>query len=225
MKKKKILVIDDEPMLVFGLTQFLNQQPNWEVCCVAHSPPAGLAAVEKCKPSAVIMEISLANGSGLDLIKDIHRLNPHCPILVFSLLPEELFAERVVRAGAKGFVPKNVSCEELSVGLQKVLSGSLAVRDELLWRMIERGPNGNEAHARDDIIASLTDREFEVFRLTGQGRATRAISEQLGISFSTVETYRSSLKKKMGLANSSQLMAEAGRYIERHLTRSARGRA
>jgi DNA-binding NarL/FixJ family response regulator len=221
MKKKKILLIDDEPMLVYGLQHYLNLQAEWEVCCTAHTPPTGLAAIQKCRPSVVIMDIALENGSGLDLIKDIHHLQPKCPILVFSMLPEELFAERVVRAGANGYVSKSSPCEDLMAGLRKVLSGSIAVRDELLWRMIERGPQVNGNHARDHLINALTDREFEVFRLTGQGRTTRAIGEQLGISFSTVETYRSSLKKKLGLANSSQLMAEAGRYIERHANSTA----
>jgi DNA-binding NarL/FixJ family response regulator len=210
--RKRILIVDDHPLLRAGLGQVVNQQDDVVVCGEAGDGPSGLAAVAKCRPDAVIVDISLEAGSGLDLIKDIHARQPTLPILALSVHHENLYAERAIRAGAQGYVMKREPVDAVMAALRKVLHGQIAVSENIVCRLIGRGSSGRTEVERSPVDL-LSDRELEVFRLFGEGCGTRQIAGRLRLAASTVESYRAAIKQKLGLSTGTELIASAARFI------------
>ena len=211
--KKRVLIVDDHPLFRVGLGRIIDQQDDMVVCAEASDGPGGLMAVGKHKPDAVVVDISLEKGSGLDLIKDIHAQFEALPILALSVHHENLYAERAIHAGAKGYVMKRASNESLLAALRKVLGGQVAVSEEIVSRLIERRSHAKTKDLPCEPDQLLSDRELEVFRLIGQGEGTRQIAAKLGVAKSTVESYRASIKQKMGLANGPTLVTRAAAYM------------
>ena len=210
--KKTILIVDDHPLLRAGLAQVINQQDDLAVCGEASDGPGGLAAIAKCRPDIVIVDISLDTGSGLDLIKDIRAQYPKLPVLALSVHHENLYAERAIDAGAQGYVMKREPVEAVMAALRKVLSGHIAVSEDIVSRLIgKRG--GRKTQAARSPTELLSDRELEVFRLFGEGCGTRRIAAQLRLATSTVESYRAAIKQKLGLANGTELIARAAQFV------------
>ncbi len=210
--KRKIVIVDDHPLLRAGLSQVIEQQEDLTVCGEAEDAPQGMSVVRKTRPDAVIVDISLGAGSGLELIKDLHAQYPDLPLLALSVHHENLYAERALDAGAMGYVMKREPVKRTLAALRKVLDGKTAVSEEIVCRMLgkRKAKKKPEAHSLADL---LSDRELEVFRLLGEGQGTRDIASRLGISPSTVETYRSSIKHKLGLTNGTALVARAAAFI------------
>jgi DNA-binding NarL/FixJ family response regulator len=208
--KKRIIIVDDHPLLRAGLGQVINQQENLMVCGEAGDAPTGLAVIANNRPDAVIVDISLDMGSGLDLIKDIHDRHPKLPVLALSVHHENLYAERALRAGAQGYVMKREPAEAVMAALHKVLAGQVAVSENIVSRIVSG--RGNKPTAQQPT-ESLSDRELEVFRLFGEGSTTRQIAAKLHLSASTVESYRGAIKQKLGLSNATELVASAARFL------------
>ena len=209
---QRVLIVDDHPLLRDGLIKVINQQAGLAVCGEAADARAGLAAVAKCRPDVAIVDLSLEEGNGLDLIKDIHALEPKLPILVLSMHPENLYAERAVRAGARGYVMKHEPVAQVIAALRKVLAGGMALSDNILCRLLgatESGP----AQAEESPAKRLSDRELEVFRMLGQGQGTRQIAQKLSLAVSTIESYRASIKQKLGVERATELVALAARFV------------
>ncbi len=204
--RKKVLIVDDHPIFREGLADLINRQKDMEVCDMAKDVPMTLKALKKLKPDIVTVDISLEDASGLELMKDIKARFPDLPMLALSMHQESFYAERAIRAGAKGYITKQEASKKVITAIRKVLEGRLYLSDrmkeELLYSMI--GNNGSDAISSP--IDRLTDRELEVFKLLGLGKGTSQIAEQLCLSAKTIETYRSRIKEKLNLKSGSELL-------------------
>ena len=210
-RKRNVLIVDDHPLLRDGLAKVINQQPDLAVCGEAADARAGLAAAAKLRPDVVIADLTMDEGNGLDLIKDLHLRQPGLPVLVLSMHHENLYAERAVRAGARGYVMKREPVAAVLAALRKVLAGQMALSEEIVLRMLDAPARARKAAASPAEV--LSDRELEVFRLLGQGSGTRQIAEKLRLATSTVESYRAGIKQKLGLARATELVARAAQFV------------
>jgi DNA-binding NarL/FixJ family response regulator len=207
--KRKVLVVDDHPVVREGLTYLIEEQEDLAVCGTSEDMPQAIKAIESLKPDMVTVDISLKDASGLDLIKVIKTQFPGLPVLALSVHPEQFYAERAIRAGAKGYITKREDTGEIIAAIREVLDG----RIYLSRRMTERLLHSLVGNGKSDVEASpvdrLTDRELDVFSLLGQGRGTRQIAEHLHVSVKTVETYRLRITKKLNVNHASELLQSA----------------
>lgn len=214
--RKKVLIVDDHPIFREGLADLINRQEDMEVCGTAKDMLRTLKALEKVKPDIVTVDISLQDASGLELMKDIRARFPDLPMLALSMHQESFYAERAIRAGARGYITKQEASKKVIAALRKVLEGGLYLSDrmkeELLLSII--GDNGPDTATSP--IDRLTDRELEVFQLIGQGKGTTQIAEQLCLSAKTIETYRARIKEKLTLKSGSELMRCAFQWSSTH---------
>jgi DNA-binding NarL/FixJ family response regulator len=208
----RILIVDDHPIVRLGIRQMLAAERDLEVCGEAESAEAARELITNARPDLAIVDLSLAQGTGLDLIRSLRESVPALPVLVLSMHDEALFAERVLRAGARGYIMKREAITGLVGAIRQVLSGRIYVSEGIAQAVLER--LGHEA-ATDNPLASLTDRELEVFDLIGRGQSTGAIAEQLGVSTKTIETYRSNIKTKLNLKDATDLVRFAATWTER----------
>jgi DNA-binding NarL/FixJ family response regulator len=209
----RILIVDDHPIVRLGIRQMLAAERDLEVCGEAESADAARKLITSARPDLVIVDLSLAEGTGLDLIRSLRESVPTLPVLVLSMHDEALFAERVLRAGARGYIMKREAITGLVDALRQVLTGRIYVSETMAQAVLER--LGQEDTASDNPLASLTDRELEVFDLIGRGQSTGTIAEQLGVSIKTIETYRSNIKTKLNLKDATDLIRFAATWTER----------
>lgn len=212
-KKKAILMVDDHPLLRDGLSKVINQQEDLAVCCEAGNAREALAALGKGSPDVAIIDLTLEEGNGLDLIQDIHKRFPKLPILVLSMHHEDLYAERAIRAGARGYVMKREPVGRVIDALRKLLAGHLAFSEDIVARLLAH-PGARKKSSPASPAERLSNRELDVFRLLGQGLGTRQASAKLRLAFSTVESYRASIKRKLGISSATELVARAVRFVE-----------
>jgi DNA-binding NarL/FixJ family response regulator len=212
-EKIKVLLVDDHPLVREGLATLINQQPDFEVCGVAGSEPEALELVRTVQPSVAIVDITLENGSGLELIRNIKTLHPAVKMLVLSMHDESLYAERSLRAGARGYIMKREAAKKIIQGIRSVLAGQLYVSDKIMAGMNEKYVAGVPA-ADISPLEQLSNRELEVFELLGLGHNTRQIAEHLHVGFKTVQAYCARIKEKLQLANVNELLREAVRWHE-----------
>ena len=214
--KQRVFLVDDHPLVREWLTALINGQPDLVVCGQAADAPGALSAVAALQPDVAIVDLSLDGGSGLDLIKDLRIHAPSAVILVLSMHEENLYAERVLRAGARGYVMKRESTKKILAAVRRVLGGGVYVSDEFA-AVIAGKLVGNRGSAQQtqSPVELLSDRELEVFRLLGKGRGTPQIAENLGISLKTVQAYCGRIKEKLALANATELLREAIRFEEK----------
>ena len=211
--KKRILLIDDHRMMREGLRQLISHEPDLRVCCEAADARQALACIAKGKPDLALLDISLPDKNGLELLKDIRALDPRLPVLVVSMHDENLYAERVLRAGGRGYIMKHEGGEKLMQAMRHVLAGQAYVSGPMSSRILDNLTGHRRAAARSSV-EKLTDREFEVFRLIGQGNGTRQIAEKLRVSVKTVEVHRLNIKRKLVLKTATQLIRAAVRWAE-----------
>lgn len=210
---KRILIVDDHPLICRGLTQMINNEKDLEVCGEANDINSAMQQVADLGPDAVMVDLSLKSSSGIDLIKAIKARYPDLPALVYSMHDESVFAERVLRAGAKGYVMKDQPPDVLLNALRKVLTGNIYFSDAMTTRLLDRlTAAGNDALRNP--VAGLTDRELEIFSLMGQELTARQIAARLNISIKTVEAHRDHIKSKMGVQNSSDLSRYAKEWLQ-----------
>lgn len=209
----QIFLVDDHPLMRDGLRLLIQQQADMAVCGEAEDGLAALTAIEKLKPDLVLADITLPGKSGLELIKDIQALRPGLPVLVLSMHDENLYAERVLRAGGRGYVMKQEGGGRMIEAIRQVLAGKIAVSERMASRILEVF-SGRRATADDSPVARLSDREFEVFQLIGEGRGTTEIAAQLHLSVKTVEAHRANIKQKLALKSAPELVRAAVRWVE-----------
>jgi DNA-binding NarL/FixJ family response regulator len=207
----KILVVDDHPIVRQGLARLIDEEPDLDVYAQAEEAHEAMSIIKQRKPDLVIVDISLKETSGLELIKDIKATYPNLPILALSMHDESLYAERSLRAGARGYVMKTEATAKVVDAIRKILSGRIYVSDNVAGKMMNKivggGPNVGAS-----AIDKLSDRELEVFSLIGQGYSTRKIAQRLHLSIKTIETYRAHIKEKLNLADSTELLQYAIRW-------------
>jgi DNA-binding NarL/FixJ family response regulator len=214
--RKRILIVDDHAVLREGLMTQINREPDLEVCGEAVNVTEALVAVEKLNPDLLLADINLPGRNGLELIRDVRVLRPDLPTLVLSMHDEEVFAERVLRAGGRGYVSKQQSGHALIAAIRHVLSGQIYLSDRVSTRLLDRlSGAGNLQRLRTlSPVDLLTDRELEVFTLIGQAKETKVISRNLGMSAKTVEAHRASIKRKLKLKTGPELTRHAVLWVE-----------
>ncbi|MHC4259373.1 MAG: response regulator transcription factor [Planctomycetota bacterium] len=211
-KKTKILIVDDHPIVRQGLAELINHEQDLTVCGQAEDALEALRTIKEIKPNMVIVDISLKETSGLELIKDIGAQYGNLPVLALSMHDESLYAERALRAGAKGYIMKAEATENVVTAIRRVLSGQIYVSDRMAARMVRKLVGGRRETGAS-AIERLSDRELEVFSLIGQGHGTRQIAEKLHLSVKTVETYRAHIKEKLNLADANELLQYAIQWV------------
>ncbi len=211
--RKKILLIDDHPFMRMGLAQLINQQPDLVVGGEAGDPAEAARVLDRDLPDLVLTDITMPGRSGLEFIKDLKATRPDLRILVVSMHDELIYAERVLRAGAQGYVMKEAGGEKLLAAIRQVLDGQIYVSSRMSARILE-SLSGRKPRGSHSPIETLSDREFEVFQMIGQGKSTRDIAHQLHLSPKTVDVHRAHLKEKLGLTDATALVRHAVRWVE-----------
>jgi len=211
--KKRILIVDDHPMMRQGLAQLIGAEPDLSICGEAENAEQALSTVEGLKPDLVLADISLPGKNGLELIKDFQALRPGLPILVISMHDESLYAERVLRAGGRGYIMKQEGGKKLMQAIRQVLNGQIYVSEKMSAEILEMF-SGRRTGSEGSPVEKLTDREFEVFQLISQGKGTRDIAEQLHLSIKTVDVHRANIKTKLKLKSAAELIRFAVRWAE-----------
>jgi len=211
--RRTILIVDDHPIFRHGLAQLINQEHDLEVCGEAEDYHSALTCVERLAPDLVIVDITLKNMSGIDLIKDLHRYYRTLPMLVISMHEESLYAERSLRAGARGYIMKQEASESLIDAIRQVLQGRIYASRDVTDRLLTRFVEGQHSTLESPVHA-LTDRELEVFRLIGEGLGLSEIADRLNLSAKTIGTYRERIKDKLGIKNATELLRYAMKWVE-----------
>ncbi|MBD3337298.1 MAG: response regulator [Candidatus Eisenbacteria bacterium] len=211
--KTRILIVDDHPIVRRGLTKLLNSETGLEVCGEAEDAATAMERVQETMPDLVIVDISLKDVGGIELIKQIKAKHPNMKMLVSSMHDEVLYAERCLHAGAMGYISKSEATEEMVNAIRRVMTNKVYLSPQMSERVLDRMVRGEDKIDRP-TIESLSDRELEVFELIGRGLTTRQIAQRLYLSVKTIETYRENLKTKLGLKNSTELVRHAVRWLE-----------
>lgn len=223
----RILIVDDHPIVVAGLRQLVEQEPDLSVCGSAGSAAEALRAVEDHYPDLVMIDIGLPGRSGLDLLKDVRVRFPELPTLVISAHDEKVYGERVLRAGARGYLNKAQAAGEVVTAIRTVLAGELYASQQVTSSLISRlvGHKQPAASTVDGELrySTLTDRELEVFQLLGKGFGTRQIAQRLHLAVKTIETYRARIKKKLSLETSNELIFRAVEWTSEASLEQPRG--
>jgi DNA-binding NarL/FixJ family response regulator len=217
--KSKIFIVDDHPLVREWLAHLVDQTPDLAVCGGAENASSALEEIARLTPDLAIIDLSLGGDSGIDLIRSISDKFPKVAMIVLSMHDERVYAERAIRAGARGYVMKRESSKKVVDAIHEVLSGNLylskAMTDHFAQRFIFRGSEEDLSPA-----GQLSDRELEVFRLIGQGYETREISEALNVNIKTIQTYCTRIKEKLKLHSGSELVREAIRWNDTSLVPS-----
>lgn len=204
---RRIVIVDDHPIVRQGLQMLMEGEPDLELCGESDNTVDALTMIEKVKPDLAIVDLALRDSSGLDLIKDLQVRLPDLPVLVLSMREEGFYAERVLRAGARGYVAKEEGPKQLLEGVRRVLQGQVYVSDRIASKVMSKIVSG--ADQTESPIGMLSDRELEVFELIGQGLPTREIAKRLHISSKTVDSHREHIKRKLGLDSGTDLLKHA----------------
>jgi len=210
--KSKILIVDDHPIVRQGLAELVNHENDLAVCGQAEDAHQAMKAIKELRPDMAVVDISLRETSGIELIKDINVQYPDLPVLALSMHDESLYAERALRAGAKGYIMKAEATEKVITAIREILNGEIYVSDKMATKMV-RQLVGSKTKISTTPVERLSDRELEVFNLIGKGYGTRQISERLHLSIKTIETYRAHIKEKLSLANAAELLQYAIQWV------------
>lgn len=211
-QKRRVFLVDDHPIVLTGFTMMLNAQADLEVCGTANSAEEAVQKIPAAQPDLVITDVTLPGRNGLDLLRDLAALMPGCLVLVVSMHDELLYAERALRAGARGYLMKEAGSEKMLMAIRRVLSGEVYVSERMQSKILS-GMSGHQPKASASPIERLSDREFEIFRLLGQGKTTKEIADQLHLSHKTIAVHRGNIKEKLGILSSNELVHQAVRWV------------
>jgi DNA-binding NarL/FixJ family response regulator len=211
--KTRILIVDDHPIVRQGLAELINHEPDLTICGQAEDAREALKIIKESKPNMVIVDISLKETSGMELMKDIEAQYPGVLVLALSMHDESLYAERALRAGAKGYIMKAEATENVVTAIRKVLSGQIYISDRMAAKMVRKLVGGGH-ESRASAIERLSDRELEVFTSIGHGYGTRQIADRLHLSVKTIETYRAHIKEKLDLEDANELLQNAIQWVK-----------
>lgn len=213
--KVKIYLVDDHPLVREWLTNLIHQQPDLVVCGESEDAPQALAEISATKPDVAIVDISLKHGSGIELIKNLKAAEPGVAIIVLSMHDERLYAERALRAGARGYIMKRETAKKVITAIRQVLAGKIYMSESLAAIFAEKFVDGR-LPASGLLVEQLSDRELEVFQLLGKGYETRVVAEMMNVSMKTVQAHCAHIKEKLQLTNAAELLREAVRWQENY---------
>jgi len=217
--KIRILVLDEQPLLRCGISTYLNSQPDMMVCGEADSIADARSKIAECQPHVVVTELRLGVGDSLKLLKQLKAENRALRILVYSAFDETIFAERVLRAGANGYLMKRAPKEKLATAIRDIVEGGIYVSREVALsrfeKSLQRQSKKNHSSRLTNTLENLSDREMHIFQLLGSGLGTRDIAQLLGLSVKTIESHRENIKRKLHLSSGAQLRELAAKWVER----------
>jgi DNA-binding NarL/FixJ family response regulator len=207
-KKYRVLLVDDHPIVRQGLALLIDREADLSVCGEADGAHSAFHAIETLRPDIVVLDISLNGPDGLEVLKEIRVKTGSLPVLILSMHDESIYAERAMRAGAKGYIMKQEATEKVLVAIRRILQGDVYLSDRLTTTMLQQYVRGGAA-TKSSPLLNLTDRELEVFRLIGEGHGTRQIADELHLSVKTIESYQAHIKEKLALRNARELVQHA----------------
>jgi len=211
--KRRVFLVDDHPITRQGVVVLINQESDLEVCGEADSAPKAFDLLQKSKADLAVVDISLKTTSGIELTKNLKVLLPDLPILIMSMHDESLYAERALRAGAKGYVMKQEASDSILIAIRRILAGELYLSEKMKEKMLHRLVHNR----KDEVVFSidtLSDREMEVFQLIGNGFSTRQIATKLNLSVKTIDSYREHLKLKLHIEKGADLVRHAIQWVK-----------
>ncbi|HLY74370.1 MAG TPA: response regulator transcription factor [Planctomycetota bacterium] len=211
-RKKKVLLVEDHPIVRQGLAEVINRSRDLSVCGEATTPKEALRLIPAVRPDLAIVDLSLGEENGLDLIKDLRVRHPELPVLVLSMHDESFYAERALRSGARGYIMKREPVSVLRAAATQVLAGDIYLSPHMSQRLLHTLASGGKAVERSPEDR-LSDRELDVFKLIGSGRGASDIAKQLHLSVKTIETYQVRLKEKLGLGTANELFLYALKWV------------
>lgn len=211
--KHKLYILDDHPIVIEGLKKVLEGQEDLQVVGSAEDANTALAAIPKLKPDLVIMDITLKDRSGVDLIKKLKQTQPEINVLVYSMHDENVYAERCLRAGAMGYLMKGENAAKVLQAIRQVTGGGFFFSANLLGSIVSGG--GPRSGSRGEPGRMLSDRQLEVFEMVGRGFDSHEIAEKLQLSAKTVDAHKANIRQKLGLASARELLMEAVRWVEK----------
>lgn len=209
---RRVLIVDDHPIVRQGLRRMIDHEADLTVCGEAQNEREARTAVRELKPDVVIVDISLGQGDGLELVRNVHAHHPDLAMLVLSMHEESIYAERLLAAGARGYIMKQAASDQLLTALRQVLDGGTYLSAAMAANL---GQGGSAPDSPADPIGRLSNRELQVLNLIGRGQSSREAADALGLSVKTVETHRQSLKRKLNLASNAQLLQYAINWYTR----------
>ena len=210
-RKSRVFIVDDHPLVREGLANLINGQDDLIVCGEAEDSAQAIAAIMQARPDVALIDISLKNESGLELVKNLGSQFPLVALIVLSMHDEALYAERALRAGARGYVMKSETSKSVLASIRRVLEGGVYVSERVVKSMAHRLRSSRES-APSSPVERLSDRELEIFRLLGQGRTTSQIAGDLNLSLKTIQAYCSRAKEKFGVTSLTELLRAAIRW-------------
>jgi DNA-binding NarL/FixJ family response regulator len=213
--KTKIFLVDDHPLVREWLTNLIHQQSDFEVCGEAEDAPQALSAIAVARPEVAVVDIMLKQGSGIELIKSLKAAQPDVAVIVLSMHDERLYAERALRAGARGYIMKRETAKKVIAAIRRVLAGKIYMSDSLTAIFAEKFVDGRLATS-GSLVDQLSDRELETFQLLGKGYETRQVAGMMNVSMKTVQAHCANIKEKLKLTNAAELLREAVRWQENH---------
>jgi len=210
----RVLIVDDHPIFRMGMAELINQEEEFEVCAVAEDISSARKAMGEHQPEMAVIDISLGGDNGLDLVKEIASSNTTLPMLVLSMHDESVWAERAIRAGARGYIMKKEASESIISAMRDILAGKIKVSAAVTSQLLDK------FHVKPDCqgaetVDILTDRELEVFRLIGSGMSTREIAQQMNLGVKTIGTYRDRIKQKLHIKSAAELTRKAVLWTEK----------
>lgn len=211
--RKRVFIVDDHPFMRTGLAEVLGKEPWLNVSGSFGTAEETLGALSSMAPDLVITDLSLPGKSGLDLVKELAESHPELPVIVLSMHDEAIYAERCLRAGARGYLMKNEGADKLLTAIREVLAGEIHVSLDISARIL-KSLSGAGSLKNRSLLGQLTEREFELFQLFGHGHSTHDIAARLGVSAKTIETHRLHIKTKLGVSTAAELIAYAARWVE-----------
>jgi len=210
--KKKVFIVDDHPVVRDGLITLIEHEQDLKVCGDADDAAEALKSISSLKPDVAIVDIGLKSSDGIELTKSIKTQHPRLPVVVFSIHDESIYAERALRAGASGYIMKEVVSDNIITALRTVLRGEIYVSDQIAKKFLGNAFQ-RKSDAGADPVAKLSDREFEIFRLIGGGYRASQIADRMHLSVKTIETYRARMKEKLNITDASKLLQYAIKWV------------
>lgn len=213
MNKTRIVIVDDHPLVRERLAELINRETDLEVCGEAEDRHQGLELIIRTRPELAIVDLTLKSSLGIELIKDLQARIPEIKILVVSMQDEAIHAERCIRAGAKGYITKQMASRHIMQAIRRVLAGEIYLSEAATSLWLNRSLGKTSGTIADPLASQLADRELQVFELVGKGHSTRQIAELLGLDVKTIETYRARIKDKLGFKDAPELLQRAIAWV------------
>lgn len=212
-RKTRIVIVDDHPLVRERLVELIAREPDLEVCGEAEDRHEAIEVISATRPDLAIIDLTLKSSLGIELIKDLQTTHPQVLILVVSMQDEMIYAERCIRAGARGYITKQQASRHVMQAIRQVLAGSVYLSETVASQLLSRSVGRQSGLDFVPSVSSLADRELQVFELIGNGQSTRQIADLLILDIKTIETYRARIKEKLGLRDASELLRRAIAWV------------